>query len=324
MHFRVTRGPRDLLLADNAAWAAPRRGAVKMLVLAKDPGSLRRVLEINPAVSVRVVTETQLASLDTLEDFDLALVDGDLNVRLDAIPSLLFHPLATSRYSTGSQANDPQVTGIDPTHPVNRYLSFREVRFQKIVKLDRMNGPQVLVDSDQGPLLVAEAGSQARRLIAAFPLSSTDLARRVSFPILLTNAVRWLLENDSKLKGQFRAGQRLRFRGKGPIKISLEGNPDRTYPSGEKDLTVLSPFQKVGVHTVQVGKGLPLPYPVNLSSPQESKIEPVGTGEAVIQAGQRQESGGLGQREIWPFLVVLGLGFLMLEWGLLSLRGGAS
>jgi hypothetical protein len=319
---RVTQGELDLLGADDAAYAAPRRGAVRMLVVAEDPAPLRRALELSPAVSVDAVKPGAVPPAERLEDYDLVLADGFFSPSLADRPLLLFHPLKASPYSSGRQVESPEVTGLDTTHPVNRYLSLREVRFLKAARLDLVEDAEVLVDADTGPLSLALSGAGPRQVVCAFPLSQTDLARRVSFPILLTNSVRWLLENDSKLRGQYRVGQTLRFRGKGEVVVQPSKGEKRSLPGSPDGIVVAAPFESTGVHTVRIGKGLPLPYPVNLTDPAESNLRPAGKGEAHVGVAAKGE--GEGKRNLWRLLALVALFFLMVEWGLLSLRGGAS
>ena len=319
---RVTQGELDLLGADDAAYAAPRRGAVRMLVVAKDPGPLRRALELSPAVAVDVVKPGSIPAKEKLEDFDLVLADGVFDAKLAARPLLLFHPLKASPFSSGRQVESPEVTGLDTTHPVNRYLSLREVRFARAARLDLVEDAEVLVDADTGPLALALSGGGPRQVVCAFPLDQTDLARRVSFPIFLTNAVRWLLENDSKLRGQYQVGQTLRFRGKGEVVVQPPEGEKFTLPASPDGVVVGAPFTVAGVHTVRVGKGLPLPYPVNLTDPAESNVRPAGKGEAHVGVAARGDSQG--KQDLWRMLALTALLFLVLEWGLLSLRGGSS
>jgi hypothetical protein len=87
---------------------------------------------------------------------------------------------------------------------------------------------------------------------------------------------------------------------------------------------VVSPFSRTGVYRLQVGKGIPLPYPVNLLDPGESEIRPRGSDTAELGEAGAIDASGEGQAEVWRFLVLAALVVLLLEWLLLSLRGGTS
>ena len=321
VRMRVARGPSDRLSADDAAWSAPRRGAVRILLVSASPARIQRALELNPSVSVQVAAPGALPAAEDLAAFDLVVADRVLDPRFDALPVLLFHPAAASPYSSGARVATPELTGLDTTHPVNRYLSLREVGFHEAVALDKLEGGTPLLHGADGPLAVALDGPGNRRVLCAFHLDGTDLAERVGFPILLVNAVRWLLANDSKLRGQFRVGQSIRLGGTGPVQVTGPGGtPAPASPQGG----VLAPFEATGVYRIQVGKGIPLPYPVNLLDPAESEIRPRGSDTDELGEAGAVDPQGEGQLEIWRLLVLAALAVLSLEWLLLAVRGGAS
>lgn len=318
--LRVARGPRDRLDLDDRAWSAPRRGSVRVLLVSAAPADLQRALELEMAVKVTHVLPTQLPSPEDLAGYDLVVSDRHWSPELAEHPLLLFHPRKATPFSAGRLLTDPSLGQLDRTHPVNRYLSLRDVSFGEAMDLDLVEDARTVVDAASGPLvLVRETGGE-RQVLCAFDLGETDLPRRVGFPIFLTNAVRWLLANDSKLKGQFRVGQPLALRGPGPFVLRDPGGEETTLESSSGGSL---PFDRLGVYQLRRGKRRPEAYPVNLLSPEESRISPRGAGTHHLGEVERDAS-GRGQRELWKLLLVASLVGLTLEWTLLSLRGGAS
>jgi hypothetical protein len=319
--LRVARGPEDRLTCDNQAWSAPRRGAVRVLLVSSDPEDLQKALKLEPSVAVALTSPEKLPSPEELQGFDLVVADRFWSPSLEALPLLLFHPRKTTPFSSGRKLASLEMTGMDSTHPVNRYLNLREVHFGSGVLLDRVEGGNPVVYATSGPLVVARNQGKARQVVCAFDLKTSDLPKRIGFPIFLTNVVRWLLANDSKLKGHFRVGQAIRLGKVAAVQL--------TTPAGEtKQLKtqggVLTPFESTGIFHIQRSKGRALPYPVNLLDPGESRIAPVAQGSTVAGENQLDKSVGSSEQELWKLLLLAGLGILSLEWLLLSLRGGAA
>lgn len=321
---RVRAGPTDRLAADDVAQAAPRRGAVKVLLLSTAPEPIQRALELISAVQVEARPPGALAGMKgELDGYDLVVAEGVWDPALAGRRLLLFHGPGASALSTGQAMVAPEQTGQDGTHPVMRYLNLQGVLFQAARHLDKVVGARPLLQSTLGPLLVATAEGEARQVLAGFTLSECDLADGIAFPILLTNSVRWLLEDDSRLKGQFRVGQALRVEAGTRLEVTPPGGaPEVLRPEGQGRVEV-RPFRTVGVHQVREGPNVALPYPVNLLDPGESDLSPRGEGSEEV--GTRPEAGeGSGTRRLWRLLLGVALALLVAEWVLLAVRGGAS
>ncbi len=314
----------DRLASDDTAWAAPRRGAVRALVISPKGEDLERALKLTSAVEVtRIEPAAFPAFRPKLDAFDLVVSDGFTGDGIEERPLLLFHGEGVSRFSTGRNMSDPSMVGSDSTHPLMRFLAIREVGIDGARVLDRFEGAKSVLQAAEGPLIAVHEGTAARKVITAFSLAETDLARRVAFPILLTNAVRWLLEDDSKLKGQFRVHQPVRLPGDRRAVVTPPEGPPRIHEASGPGPRILDEFRSLGVWRIQLPPDVAVPYPVNLLDPAESDLAPRAT--ATVEVGESGTTGpGSGTESPWRLLLLAAGVVMLVEWLLLATRGGAS
>lgn len=319
----VLKGLPDRLRTDDEAHSAPRRGAARMLLVAAAGDPVKRALELNPAIEVVPIPPQAFpAQKAGLPGFDMVVSDGFHDPALDGIGLLWFQGDGASPFSTGRVLPPFEPTRADGTHPLMRYLSFQQVAFLKAHALDKVVSGRTILDSDLGPLVVAVEEEKARRILCAFPLSGTDLPQHVAFPIFLTNAVRWILANDSKLQGHFTVGATIRVKGGKPVAVIDPAGNRKEYPAAPEPMLAIQPFETTGVHMVQRAGEPALAFPVNLLDPSESDIRPAGEGtEEIGDAAAAAGTGG--ETGLWRQLLGAALGLLFLEWLLLAARGGA-
>jgi hypothetical protein len=78
---------------------------------------------------------------------------------------------------------------------------------------------------------------------------------------------------------------------------------------------VFADTSQLGVYQIDWGLGEPVAFAVNLSSPQESNIEPAGSlPVAEAGAGGGIETNLRARQEWWRYLAVGALLLLLLEW----------
>src|SRR5260370_34772286 len=96
---------------------------------------------------------------------------------------------------------DSSVTGVQTcalpiywkaTHPVLRYVGFDNVQIEKSLTVKAPTWAVSLLDAPQSPLILAGELGRQRILRVGFDPLESNWPLRISFPILLANAVDWL------------------------------------------------------------------------------------------------------------------------------------
>lgn len=341
LSVRATLAGSDLLATDDSAWAVPPPLGSRAVRLVT-PGNIfvQTGLALLPDVALTVAAPGSPLT-DTATSPALTLLDRTISDTAALAPEatgalLLIAPPASSTAAalgitvTGT-ISEPVPVPANTRDPLLANVDLSEVA---ILRAQQMALPAwarpVIVDGRSGaPLLwVGERGG--RRIAAlAFDLHESDLVLRVAFPLLLSNLVSELTSGPAgrlALSGQARPGE--------PIALDLpvwatgvtvEGPDGRTTPpttEGRASFTAAQP----GLYTVRwqgsppAGSQVePLRVAINLFSPQESTIAPVGE---IMLAGSGATGGhaatqplsGEGRRELWRPLALLALLVLAIEW----------
>lgn len=160
-------------------------------------------------------------------------------------------------------------------------------------------------------------------LVMTFPLIndkgdlSTDWPLQPSFPLFLRNV---LLELGNVSEGMraatVRPGEPMVLRPEAAVR-SLEVTPPGGKPEelkrGTRPEFIYGGADHVGLYRVKRDDGVEHSFAVNLLDPQESDIEPrprFKVGEDTVAAGQERSQ----PRDLWKWIVLAGLGLLMVEW----------
>ena len=183
-----------------------------------------------------------------------------------------------------------------------------------------MRGPHdavSLVESDAGPLILWWSSPTHRYLVVGFDMFASRWPLRVSFPVFLANAVRYLggVQTQSEAS-MVRSGRTITF----------SAPPDAnaiqlTRPGGETESVAVEGGRvsfgdtvACGPYSFQVYQDKAKTYAVNLLDARESNTEPrkdiqwretkvAGTTKALKE-----------NRELWPWFVWVALAVLMIEW----------
>ena len=180
-----------------------------------------------------------------------------------------------------------------------------------------------MADADSGPLIAVGEHGGLRVVSVAFDLADSNWPLRISFPIFLTNSVRWLTA-----AGGLGAGQ---------IETPTGGVATLTVPAGPTSLTVTRPdgsatavpapatgglvlfddTRQTGVYHAKAG-GADYPFAVNLDSREESTL-PVQNPPVLHHPGDHTPAARLprsrrAKDDLWPTLATIALVLLLLEW----------
>ncbi|MBN1956375.1 MAG: BatA and WFA domain-containing protein [Anaerolineae bacterium] len=314
LEARLANG--DSLALDDVAWTV-RSTASTRRVLLVTPGNLflERALEMLPGIELTRLSPNQpLPS----EPYDLVVCDGPITATLP--PGNLW-AIGPSADATGF-FTDTVLSRVASDHPLMRYVDLGAVHVLRAWAVEPPPGARVLAEAAGGPLLLVAERPEGRWAALTFSLHESDLPLQVAFPILVSNLTNWLLPQGGVVETTaLHPGQ--------PIAMQPDPEATRilvTAPDGAAHVLAVGEAPPLfaatdlpGVyHVAQFGAGDELlrsdRFAVNLFDAAESDIAPQETiwiGQAAVGAAVEAEQG---QREFWPWLAVIALGVMGVEW----------
>jgi Ca-activated chloride channel family protein len=319
---------KDDLATDNQASLvlSPPRPRKVLLVT---PGNLflENGLNLDPDVVLEECRPDEFATLGKSgAGYSMVVFDGALPAApLPPGNYLVFNALNGQMPLSGTaSADDPAFIDESRTHPVMRFADLEGLHLRKALRTQTQPWGQTLAEADSGPLIAAGEHGGLRVVSVAFDLSDSDWPLRVSFPIFLTNAVRWLTA-----AGGLGASQE---------ETPTGGVASLTLPPGASSVTIQRPdgsktalaapatggmvlvddTRQAGVYHAMLSGGQNFPFAVNLDSRDESTL-PVQNPPALNHPGAGLVTAHVplsrrAKDDLWPTLAAVALGLLLLEW----------
>jgi len=203
-------------------------------------------------------------------------------------------------------------------------LQFVEWRGVNVRAAREVSAPwaQPIVEAGGGPLLVAGETGGRRIAMLTFDLRDSDLPLRIAFPVLMANITAWLSPGQAlEFSGSLQPGEPAALSpgaGDSAVLVRKPGGEERVLTIEEEQTLLFEETDEPGIYSVIARQGdgdrLAGSFAVNLFAPEESAIAPA----PALQLGQRTvdapQAGDIGRREFWPWLAVLALAVLMVEW----------
>jgi Ca-activated chloride channel family protein len=314
----------DLLQADNhASLFLQGAGTIRVLLVTAGNLFLERACALEPSVRLDRATalpDYERAGTPGEGRYELIVFDGvaPQPVKAPAVWSFGGISAELPVVDEGKGLSRPHVVHWEREHPLLRYTGeWDALLIEKGRKVRAKPEGRVLMTGAEGPLMVASERGGRRMLYVAWNLLDSDLPLRVSFPILVSNAISWLTD-ERKAEGgglTVRAGQ--------PFSVtSPEGNAHTFIlekPNGERmaldassGVAVVRTADVVGDYTL-LGSKWRMEVAVNLLNEAESDITPRSTldlsGHAVTARGS-----AIVLAQMWRSLVVIALCLLAVEW----------
>jgi len=306
----------DELPTDNVAFALLKT-SVRRKVLAVGCNALvLKVLASDPRLVVDVVAP---ANYKSSAGYDCTFFEGFMPTKgLDGHNYVVLSPPQTGGpVRFGSDIRAPRVLDWQRTHEALRFVDLTDLAVARAKTVEEDGTLRTIVESDQGPLMLAGERLGGRVLVFAFDPLQSDLPLKVAFPVLLLNTVGWLTggQGASDVGGLMATGAM--------FTLPVPGeSPDVTVekPSGMKvrgtvagGLLRFGGVDEVGIYEVKTADER-VAFAANLASRRESRIQPMadlGLGrEAVVQTS----IAAAGRREIWRELAYAAIAILMFEW----------
>lgn len=313
----------DYLALDDRAYAVESQGTSRRVLFYSESGNafLEQVFRSIPGVQVfrGDVNRPQLPNTP----YDLYVFDGWLPTALPDADMLIIDPPRSTGLFTRvetSQETD-NVVMADRAHPLMRFVNVSGLAVREFDVI-RADWADPLIEADGGPLLFGGENDGRRIALFTFNILDSDLALKIAFPLLISNAVEWFAPAQPvRDAGGLRVGEPLL------VDPAPEAETVRlTLPDGEVverpatgELLIFPQTQQAGFYNVAIldNAGTPIDtqtIAINLFSPAESDIAPrasVALGGGVVDA-EVEETRSL--REFWPVLAGLAILILCYEW----------
>jgi Ca-activated chloride channel family protein len=318
--FSVSFDTKDDLATDNVAYATLEPAQSKRVLLISDGNTfLEKALNLDPETQVFRTTAADYTQSPSKGNFDVVVCDGAIPQNLVASNMLIFN--AFSDAAPVEKANGvfptPSVTDWDRRHPVTRFASWSDIRLAETANARLKPWGQALVETERAPLIVAGERNGRRVVWCGFDLRATDLPLRVTFPIFVTNAIRWLNAPSGSVDSQTaapRAGDTVPLNVPPNTREVTLTTPDQktTRIPIERTPLLLDKTTQIGLYSVTAGDWKTR-FGVSLLNATESDLKPrdalkIRDGE--ISGATRARS----NRELWGFIALAALALLGIEW----------
>ncbi|MGC9317520.1 MAG: hypothetical protein ACP5KN_05725, partial [Armatimonadota bacterium] len=310
----------DDLAADNVAFAqAIPAGARSVLVVGPENLFLEQALVIQPGLRVlRADTLSAQQARAAYKQYDVIIFDRTpVPVPPERGAVMLIAATGWPDLAAGvEQIEGPAITAWDEDHPALRHVNLRAVGIAEARRLSPGPDAEVIARAGDAPVVVALEREELRGLALGWDLLDSDLPLRVGFPLLLSNAVRWLGELRREGEVQvLRPGETLRFATPVEVVAATPVTPDgrRHQVEAADGQIVLAATERVGEYRLTAADRQ-WRWAVDLRHPEESDLAPATTLELGGRTVASSERGLAAERHLWPWLAGLALMALVAEW----------
>jgi len=327
----------DDLPLDNTGWKViAEKAAIDVLLVASGRHQfLEKALLLDPFVKVsRVDPKSYHPALGQEPDitifvsFNPEKIAGGNFLFINCLP-----PIEGIR--ADGFVEHPLVITWDSEHPAMKYLNLGNLRIAKAQKLVLPSWAAPLAVSNAGAVIADVSTAGSKILVVGFDITDSNWPLRISFPLFVSNAVRWLPERKLGLMNvNLTTGEALPLY---PTKESLQAVV--TTPAGRRHTVELSAgatsyfsaTRKAGVYKVTWLPGEEERPPeaaleneqlfsANLLDGDESNTAPREAIEIQGKKSHAVKGPVTYNREIWDIFALAAFAVLLLEWYIYTRR----
>lgn len=267
----------------------------------------------------------------TLGFFDLVIFDQCAPETMPACNTVFWGALPVDgRWSKSGRTDVTPVVDVNNAHPLMQAVQMTTVNVLSSDLIKGPNGSVSLVDSVEGSVMMLAPRSGFLDLVIGFPLIqydasgdasvNTDWPRKLGFPIFMQNLFTGL-GGQSQFAQSFsrKPGQLLNFRARLPYPQVAVTSPDGktvTVQARADNAYVFADTEHSGIYEVRASdqKAVDQLIAVNLLDRRESNLavaEKIELGYVEIEGTRARVPV---RREFWPWIVLLVIVVLMIEW----------
>ncbi len=319
---------KDDLATDNQASLVLAPPRPRRVLLVTDGNIfLERGLNLDPDVVLAECTPDEFATVGKNGvGYGMVVFDGALPATPLPPGNYLVFGADNSQLPVSSSGSSDNPTYIDEnrTHPVMRFVDLEGLHLRTALHTQTQPWGQSLAEADSGPLIAAGEHNGLRVVSVSFNLSDSDWPLRVSFPIFLTNSVRWLTAAGGL--------------GSNNPETPTGGVASVTVPPGQSSVSITRPdgsktavnapdtggvvlvddTRLAGVYHAHAGSA-DYPFAINLDSADESRLaaqkppQLTHPGTPMVAAVHLPLS-RRAKDDLWPTLAAVALVLLLVEW----------
>jgi Ca-activated chloride channel family protein len=316
-----TNTPPDSLPMDDTAFAVYQTNTVRrVLLVSRGNLFLEQVLASLPNVQAFRALPDESGDMQIPEEpFDLYVFDGLAPQELPAGNLLFIQPTSNPLFDVGAPFEEIGHVQVNE-HVLTRYVDWTNVHVLKAHTTSLPDWADALIETEQGPLVLAGETNGQRVAAITFDLRESDLPLQVTFPILFSNLINYLVPPSAfDASESLQPGDSLQILPPPTVEQIVVVSPsNETHPlAREAGSVTFDRTDEPGFYAVNFLSADTTAveyFAVNLFDPLESDIQPreaIQIGSASVKPAV---SGQAGQRELWSWLAALALIVLMIEW----------
>lgn len=312
----------DFLPSDDYAVSVVDPGTnLRVLLVSLGDPFLERALALDPRVTLDKATtlpKTEAQGSPGAGQYDVVVFEGVAEQPVKARGVLAFGAAGANSPVTPAGKGGAFAFLDAADHPLVKGVDFEQTYIETVQKVRPKPIGKVLVEGNEGPLVVAATGAKKQVYVAFTPLDS-DFPLTVAFPIFIANALDFLTEKTSSDSFAVRAGQQFQIPAltDDPATLEQQGGGTQTIEPLQGRYIVRG-TDRVGRYAFTAGEVKKTVY-ADLREPSESAINPQ---QFVSVTGRRLESVKDLRRyaDFWRPLVLVALIVLASEWWLYARR----
>jgi von Willebrand factor type A domain/Aerotolerance regulator N-terminal len=339
----------DNFLADNSAYAVLNvvRPARVLVISPSVPTALRLALSTDEALKVSQVTYESVKYMESKPYtdaasaglFDVIIYDRCVPPEPPQANTLFIGQVPNfPGWPTAEAQGSPAIIDVDRVHPLTQLVDMSNVLIAETFVVKPPKGGLSLIEADVGPVLSIGPRQSFEDAALGFKITApdadgserpqTDWPRRRSFPVFFMNVVKYLGGvTQNTHTNTIRPGDMVPIRTLVPVDRVQVKTPSGTELEVLRESPSAIAFtqsEELGAYEVREGTGKQASqqFAVNLFDSRESdlhvreKLE-IGYEEIV---GQAKTSQAVVRQEFWKWLLLLGLGIVLLEWYIYNQR----
>jgi Ca-activated chloride channel homolog len=306
---------KDLLAADNQLYAsADPNAAITTLMISKGNPFLERALLLDPRVTLERADSLPGSEKGSLSKFDLIIFDGIKPQPVSSRAVVSFGPGSEASGATQDGTIDsPKITEVSES-PLTKGVGFGTTYVEKGFRLKPYEGAKTIVDSNQGPIVIADDGD-TKKVAVSFNTLESDFPLQVGFPIFVANILDFVAKESGSNEIVTKAGSTFAFRSQKDVSVTGPNGYNQTIPAKDGQ-AIWRNISFAGKYVASVD-GKNKDVFACLRSDTESNIATkpdlvLGGGNVkAIQTPFRLQ-------DYWRIFVMICLGFLAFEWWVYS------
>ena len=313
VNITVKLDVKDALAADNsAALVLKPRKDLKVLLVSKENIFLENAINVDPSVTV-----TRAEKFGDGKGYDVVVFADSAPAKLPPGNYLFLHCASEDApVKVSGTLKNVAPADWEKEHPVLRYVDFGSDRFGSALKALPQTWGREIASAESGSFIVAGEKGKNRSLFFGFDVNESLFPLRVAFPILISNSVHWLGGSDEYDNSQIAAGSSITIPappGIGKVTVTRPDGSKREVLVADRGGAAFDETEQVGLYSV-AGKDYASTFAANLTNLTESDLTPRPTLPLADNPNERPGKRVSDNRDLLPYLVVIALGILALEW----------